>query len=57
MINNNFTIEDIHKIRYANYEKTKDLNPLQLIKVSIDRSNAIIERLNELKKNNNRLNH
>ncbi len=28
---NRFTINDIHNIRYENYEKTKDLSPKELI--------------------------
>ena len=51
-MNNNFTIEDIHNIRYLNYEKTKDLNPDQLIKISIEKSDVILKRLIELKKLN-----
>lgn len=31
MISEKFTIDDIHKIRYENYEKTKDMNPDELI--------------------------
>jgi hypothetical protein len=30
-ISNNFTIEDIHNIRYENYEKTKSMLPKELI--------------------------
>jgi hypothetical protein len=31
MISEKFTIDDIHKIRYENYENTKDMKPEQLI--------------------------
>lgn len=31
MISRNFTIEDIHQIRYENYEQIKDLSPAQII--------------------------
>jgi predicted MarR family transcription regulator len=30
-ISNAFTIEDIHNIRYENYEQTKKLLPIELI--------------------------
>ena len=31
MISEKFTIDDIHQIRYENYEKTKDMKPEELI--------------------------
>lgn len=31
MISEKFTIDDIHHIRYENYEKTKDMKPEELI--------------------------
>jgi hypothetical protein len=31
MISEKFTIDDIHKIRYENYENTKDMKPEELI--------------------------
>lgn len=31
MISKKFTIEDIHKIRFENYEKTKNMTPEELI--------------------------
>ena len=32
MISEKFTIEDIHKIRFENYENTKNMTPEELIK-------------------------
>lgn len=31
MISEKFTIDDIHQIRYENYEKTKNMKPEELI--------------------------
>lgn len=31
MISEKFTIDDIHQIRYENYEETKDMKPKELI--------------------------
>ena len=31
MISEKFTIDDIHQVRYANYEKTKDMKQEELI--------------------------
>lgn len=31
MISDKFTIDDIHQIRYENYENTKDMKPEELI--------------------------
>ncbi len=36
MNSNNLTIDDIHTIRYANYEKTKNLSAAQLIEKTKD---------------------
>ena len=47
----NFTIEDIHSIRYENYEKTKDLSPKELIERTIGKAAPGWARLTELKHN------
>ena len=48
-ISNSFTIEDIHNIRYDNYEKTKDLPPKELIEKTKKGAAAGWARLAELK--------
>lgn len=48
MISEEFTIDDIHKIRYENYEKTKDMNPDELIKYTrseAEKSKRLIEEI------------
>ena len=52
MNNTNFTIKDIHNIRSVNYEKTKDLSPEQLIRLSVEKADKILRRLTEIKKRN-----
>ena len=44
-----FTIEDIHNIRYENYEKTKNLQPKELIEKTKREAAQGWLRLNELK--------
>jgi predicted MarR family transcription regulator len=46
---NNFNIEDIHNIRYANYEKTKHLLPKELIEKTKAEATKGWEKLSELK--------
>lgn len=46
---NNFTIEDIHNIRYANYEKTKNLSPKELIEKTKKEATSGWTRLDKLK--------
>ena len=48
-ISNNFTIEDIHTIRYENYEKTKNMLPRELIEETKKRAAPGWARLTELK--------
>lgn len=50
-----FTIEDIHKIRYENYKKTKHLSPNDLIEITNKRAEKVIKRLEEIKKEKNKL--
>ena len=47
--NNNFTIEDIHNIRYENYEKTKNLSPKELIEKTKKEADIGWKKLLELK--------
>ena len=49
-ISNNFTIEDIHNIRYENYKKTKNLLPKELIEKTKKEAASGWAKLNELKK-------
>ena len=49
-ISNNFTIEDIHNIRYENYEKTKNLPPRELIEKTKKEASSGWAKLTELKK-------
>ena len=44
-----FTIEDIHKIRFENYEKTKDMLPKELIEKTKREAASGWARLNELR--------
>lgn len=46
-----FSIEDIHKIRRDNYEKTKHLSPSELIDRTNKRAETVKKRLIELKHN------
>lgn len=54
MMSDKFTIEDIHKIREENYERTKDMKPLEVIedtKRQAEEGKRIIEELrNKAKK-------
>lgn len=50
MISENFTIKDIHAIRYANYEKTKSLTKEELIEDSKKKAERVKKRLEMLKK-------
>lgn len=49
MINERFSIEDIHKIRRNNYEKTKHLSHSELIEKTNKRADVVKKRLSELK--------
>jgi len=46
-----FTIDDIHRIRYENYENTKDLNHQELIEKTQREAEDSKMRINELRKN------
>ena len=48
-ISNNFTIEDIHNIRYENYENTKTMLPKELIEKTKQGAASGWARLTELK--------
>lgn len=48
-ISSNFTIEDIHRIRYENYENTKNLKSNELIEKTKKNAEKGWKRLNELK--------
>lgn len=50
MISENFTIKDIHNIRYANYERTKYMSKEELIEDSKKRAEKIKNKLEMLKK-------
>ncbi len=49
MISDRFSIEDIHKIRRDNYEKTKNLSHTELIEKTSKRAETVKKRLLELK--------
>jgi len=49
-ISKNFTIDDIHNIRYENYEKTKTMLPKELIEKTKEGAASGWARLAELKK-------
>ncbi len=49
MISDRFSIEDIHKIRRDNYEKTKHLSHSELIEYTNKRAEVVKKRLIELK--------
>jgi len=48
-VSEKFTIEDIHNIRYENYEKTKHMSPQELIKKTNDSADKAIQKINELR--------
>ena len=48
-MSNKFTIEDIHNIRYENYEKTKNMPPKELIDKTKKEAISGWERLAEFK--------
>ena len=52
-ISSNFTIEDIHNIRYENYEKTKTMLPKELIEKTKQGAASGWARLTELKQKQN----
>ena len=50
MISEKFTIEDIHKIRYENYERTKSMSTEELLEYTekeAKKGRRIIEELRE----------
>ncbi|MCL2048726.1 MAG: hypothetical protein FWG87_08360 [Defluviitaleaceae bacterium] len=48
-ISPNFTIEDIHKIRYANYERTKNMTPKEIIEHTRKEAQYGLDFLKKLK--------
>jgi len=48
-----FSIEDIHRIREENYEKTKDMTPEELIAYTREKAAPGLKRLEELKAKKN----
>ncbi|MHB1651059.1 MAG: hypothetical protein ACYCVD_01110 [Desulfitobacteriaceae bacterium] len=50
MISEKFTIDDIHQIRYENYEKTKDMKPEELIERTWREAEGGKRLLEELRK-------
>ena len=50
MISEKFTIDDIHRIRNENYEKTKDMKPDELIEVTCREAEGGKKLLEELRK-------
>lgn len=50
MISEKFTIDDIHKIRYENYENTKDMKPEELIERTKREAEVGKSLLKELRK-------
>ena len=50
MISEKFTIDDIHKIRYENYEKTKHLPPDEIIKETNKIADKLIARLTDIRR-------
>ncbi len=48
-ISEKFTIEDIHNIRYENYEKTKNMTPYELIQNTNNSANRITNKINEIR--------
>ena len=52
--NSMFTIEDIHRIRYENYENTKNMLPSELIEKTKKEATLGWSRLAELKQDKNR---
>jgi len=52
-ISDKFTIEDIHNIRYENYELTKDMSPKELIEKTKKGATLGWARLAKLKQRSN----
>ena len=50
MISEKFTIDDIHKIRYENYENTKSMKPEELIEKTRREAEEGKRLLEELRK-------
>ena len=48
-VSENFTIEDIHNIRYENYESTKNMSPQELIQKTNDSADKAIQKIKELR--------
>lgn len=48
-ISPNFTIDDIHKVRRAIHEETKNMTPREIIEYTRREAQPILERLEKLK--------
>jgi len=48
-VSEKFTIEDIHNIRYENYEKTKHMTPHELIKKTNESADKAIKKIKEIR--------
>jgi hypothetical protein len=49
VISPDFTIDDIHKIRYANYERTKNMTRQEIIEHTRREAQPVLERLEKIK--------
>ena len=49
IVKNNFTVEDIHNIRYKNYEKTKDMTRKEIIEHTRKEAEHGLNQLRKLK--------
>ena len=55
-MSNNFDVDDIHKIRYENYEKTKHLSDKELIAKTEKNAKSVIARIEEIRRKKKDLN-
>ena len=52
--NDEFTVDDIHRIRYENYERTRDVSACELIERTKQEAAAGLKRLAELRQEGDR---
>jgi hypothetical protein len=57
MNQNNFTVEDIHQIRYENFEKTKHMTPEELIENTRRQAETGKKMLEAVRDNMNNVSH
>ena len=48
-VSEKFTIEDIHNIRFENYEETKHLTPQELINKTNESASRVVQRINQIR--------